>query len=403
MLYPKENTEVEMGQAVKFIAQLTDMQGHAVSDAKASITVSDPEGKVIVAIPAASDKEGTYRSDAWSIPHRALEGRWKFTVEVESAVARGSGSSSFGVKDSTSEVLLNKYGFWLDAPTLRNIVPDLYGERGDARNGMIRWGGFLPGSHVLPANWVEIHWREGNYALDNPAAVRRFMLKQLGDLGMTPIRDIGQITPMQFKQWNAWRVKVMGQFSYEDVEYVIFFAPEVNETYAIGTTVVLPPAHVDAHELLRISFAVFPELHAAGVAPEPLLKLLPGPELTSPPLGTRFQGLAQPIVLQWSAVKSLASDEYYEVAVDYNDREGNPTVKFTTRETQLVLPEMLYSKPNCHVFNWQVTLMRQTGLNEKGQLVGDPISYNSLYWYVWWSYPPGEKEPFTTACPNDQF
>lgn len=403
VLYPKENTEVEMGQPLKFIAQVADSQGSARSDAQATIVVRDPEGKTVAAILTSSDKEGTFRSDAWAVPHRTLEGKWTFTVDAETGSGRGSSSASFEVKYSTSEVLLNKYGFWLDAPTLRGIVPQLYAEKGDAHNGLIRWGGFIPAGHILPENDVEIQWRDGSYALDDPASVRRFMLEQLGDLGITKIRDIGTISPMPFKQWNAWRAAVRGEFGYQDLQYVIFYAPEVNKTYAIGTTVVLPPPNLDAHAFLRDSFAVFPEIHAAGVAPDPLPRLAPAPVLLGPPLGARFLGLSQPIVLHWSPVKELAQDEYYEVAVDYNYGETTPSVRYATRETQFVLPQALYGKPNCQVFNWQVTLKRQTGVDDKGQPVGDALSYNSLYWYVLWSYPPGDQQPFSTLCFNEQF
>lgn len=54
-----------------------------------------------------------------------------------------------------------------------------------------------------------------------------------------------------FKQWDAWRVGESGQFSYEDVGWLIFYAPEVDKTYFIGTTVVLPWPSIDAHAALR--------------------------------------------------------------------------------------------------------------------------------------------------------
>jgi len=402
-LYPKQDSELEMGQSVKFIARVTNAKGDIVSNAQVTIKVNDPSGKIIAAIPAVSDIDGVYRTDFWAIPHRAPEGTWRVALEAKTGDAQGSGSGSFKVMASMSEVLLNKYGFWLDAPGLKGIVPQLVAERGDARNGLIRWGGIIPAQHVQPENWVEVHWREGDYHLENGEAVRRFMLKELGDLGFTPVRDIGPFQPIQFKHWNAWQVGARGQLQYTQMEWVIFYSPEINKTYAIATTVVLPPAGVNPHAMLRESFAVFPDVHAAGVAPETLPRLLPGPELLSPPLAARFQGLAQPIVLQWKPVKELAKDEYYEVLVDYNYREGNPAVKLTTRQTRITLPETLYRTPNCRVFNWQVTLKRQTEVDDAGQFKGDPISYSSLYWYLLWSYPPGVKEPFIMACPNAQF
>jgi hypothetical protein len=142
---------------------------------------------------------------------------------------------------------------------------------------------------------------------------------------------------------------------------------------------------------------------AQGVAPQPLPRLLPPPELVSPELGTRVLGTSQPILLVWKPIKELAEDEYYLVSVDYNYVEANFVVEYTTRETQFTLPDSLYRLPNCGVFNWQITLMQQTGVGQDGQWEGKPISFRSLYWYIEWRYPPGEDAPFDPLCPNAQF
>jgi hypothetical protein len=107
--------------------------------------------------------------------------------------------------------------------------------------------------------------------------------------------------------------------------------------------------------------------------------------------------------LRWQPVRELAEDEYYQVVVDYNYGEGNPQAVFTTRETQLTLPESLYHEPNCGVFNWQVTLMGQAATDEDAALAGEPISRPSLYWYVEWRYPSDAPAPFPAKCPNAQF
>ncbi|HLO34054.1 MAG TPA: hypothetical protein VK249_33220, partial [Anaerolineales bacterium] len=229
------------------------------------------------------------------------------------------------------------------------------------------------------------------------------MLGQLGDLGFTPVRNLGPFQQVKFKNWDAWQVKARGQYLRYDGQWMIFYAPEIDKTYAIGTTVVLPPTGLDAHTYLRDSFEVHPEVHAEGVAPKPLPRLLPSPELVSPEIGTRFYGTKQPIILMWKPVRELAEDEYYLVSVDYNYDEANPGLEYTTRETQITLPESLYHLPNCGIFNWQVTLMHRTGANKNGQPDGDPISFSSLYWYVQWSYPAGEEAPFKPLCPNAQF
>jgi hypothetical protein len=347
-------------------------------------------------MPALHGSEGIYRTAAWTLPHRTLEGTWDLRVEARSARAQGGCASSFQVRNSASEVLLAKYGFWLDAPKLR-AEPRLLVEKGDARNGMIHWGGSVAGLHSTPMNYVDVHWRESQYSLETAEAARRFMLEGVGDL--ENIRSLGPIQPLQFKHWPAWQMECRGEFEENEIESVVFYAPEVDKTYAIITILALPPRNIpDPHARLRDSFAVFPDVHATGVAPKPLPSLLPGPELISPPLAARFQGVEQPIILQWKQVKDLDEGEYYEVAVDYWYRETHPTVRFAARETQLTLPETLYHSPNCAVFNWRVTLKRQTGLEDDGQPIGEPLSYSSLYWYLWWQHPPGQEE-FPVLCP----
>lgn len=396
-LYPGEDSELEMGRSMKLTVQVSDAQGEVVSDAQVASTVRDPGSETIAVIPAVYGSEGIYRTDYWTLPHRMPEGTWNVLVGAETGSAQGSCSSSFEVKNSTSEILLAKYGFWLDAPDFRIPVLQIGSERGDARNGLIRWGGSSSGMHIVPADYVEVHWREGNYRLENPEAVRQFVMEEgLGDLN--DLRSIDLIQSVQFKHWDAWKAEC-GTHSWEEMELMIFYVPEVDKTYAIATTVTLPLVGLDLHEILRGSFAVFPDVHATGVAPEPLPQMLPGPELISPPLAARFQGLEEPSVLQWKPVKELAEDEYYEVVVIYFYRESFPGDHFTTRQTQFTIPETLYRSPNCSVFNWRVTLMRQTGLGDDGQPRGEPISHQSLYWYFWWQYPAGEEPDFPRLCP----
>ena len=397
ILYPGEDTEMEMGQSTKLTVQVTDLQGDAVSDAQVTITVRDPQGEAVAAIPASHGGEGVYRTADWTLPHRVLEGTWDLLVEARVGQVQGNCPGSFEVKNSPSETLLAKYGFWIGKPNLC-AEPGILEEKGDARNGMIRWGGAVPGMHIKPANYVEVHWREGDHGLEDPQAVRRFMLEGVGDL--KDVRTIGPIQPLPFKGWEAWRAEGR-TYSWEEIEWVVFYAPEVDRTFAIATILTLPPSIPDPHGRLRDSFALFPDVHATGVALEPLPRLLPGPELVNPPLAARFQGVEQPVTLRWKPVKELAEDEYYKVAVDYIYKEAWPVVAFTTRETQLTLPETLYRSPNCGFFNWRVTLKRQTRLGDDGQPIGEAVSYPSLYWYFWWQHPPGEQD-FPPACPYTQ-
>lgn len=403
LLYPTADSVVEMGNCIRGIVQVRDGQGAPVNDARVTMSFIDPGGSQVAEIGMTAGAGDAYRSQEWTIPHRVEDGAWKIVVKAERGREVGEAGGTLLVKNSTSEYLLENYGFWLDAPRMRDIQPQLAAERGDADNGLIRWGGVLPNQHIFVENWVEIHWRKGKRRLDGTESVRRFLLEELGDLGFTPLREIGTFTPTKFKGWEAWQAQARGQLERYDMQWVVFYAPEVDKTYALATTVVLAPMGMDPHAALRESFEVVAKPEARGVAPKPLQDLMPGPRLISPPVGEKFKGLEEPIVLEWEAVRELADDEYYEVVVDYNFRESSIKIPFSTRETRLTLPTELYAYPNCGVFNWRVTLKRQTGRREDGSPTGEAVSFPSLYWYVLWEYPAGEVKPFFSYCPNAQY
>jgi hypothetical protein len=387
-----------MGQSLRSIVILTSDDGTPVREARLTAAVIDPAVQVMAEVVAVGDEQGVYRTPPWIIPHRGLAGDWTLEFAAVSWEAKGGAVAPFRVIPSTSEELLARYGFWIDAPTLRGIDPVLAGEFGDADNGRILWGGALPAAHVLPAAWIEIQWRHGSRPLDSAQDVLRFFREDLGRFGFTAIRALGPITPTTFKDWPAWQVDGRGEFHQDQVEWVVFYAPEVDRTYAIGTTVVLPPAGIDAPAQLRDSFAVFPEVRAEGVAPAPLPDLLPAPELRDPPLGAEFRGEI-PITLAWDWVRPLEEDEVFVVNVDYNYGEANPQHTYTTRQVSLTLPTSLYRTPNCGVFNWQVSVVRE----DLGAPRGRAVSYDSLYSYLLWVYPPGEARPFPLQCPNAQY
>jgi hypothetical protein len=401
ILFPVQSTTIVMGQSVKSIIEVRDDRGMAVSDAQVALTLTDAQGQDMGSGAAEFGAGDVYRNGGISVAHRSQEGTWILTVRASTAAADGSASVAFHVSSSVSEVLLHKYGFWIDAPTLRNIAPSLVKEQGDAADGMITWGGLIPQPHIFVENWLEVQWRTGDFKLETPEDVRDFMMGSLVDLGTYQVRALGPFERVKFKQWDAWQVIARAYLTLYGEQWMIFYSPEAGKTYAIGTTVALPPTGIDPHAALRDSFEVHPEVNAVGQAPEALPRRLPGPDLISPALGARVFGTVPPIVLRWAPPKELGPDEYFRVRVDYNYSETNTTVAYATRATELSLPAELYSRPNCGVFNWQVTMMRKTGVGTDGQPEGEPISYDSLYWYVEWLYPAGAA-PFKSRCPNPQ-
>ncbi len=402
LLYPTKGSRIEMGQALKAIIDVKDANGLPASEAGVQLNLIDSAGTTVATVPAHFGSGDVYRSEPWTIPHRSQPGAWTVTVSATTPEAEGSASTEFQVKESPSETLLRKYGFWVDVPRLNSIESSLMGEQGDAENGLIILGGVRPMQHIYLENWLEVQWRKGDFHITTPEGARDFMLVQIGSFGIYPVRQLGTFQPVKFKQWDAWQATARGQLAQYELEWMIFYAPEVDKTYVLGTLVVLPPPGIDAHEVLRQGFEVHPEVNAAAVAPNKLPRLEQAPLQIAPDLGTRFTGTDASIILKWEPIRPLAEDEYYQVQVDYNYSESNTVVKYTTRETELQLPAPLYDQPNCGVFNWQVSVMRQTGIDANGQPRGEPVSYNSLYWYVEWLRPQGERPPFTPKCQNPQ-
>ncbi len=391
-----------MGQQVRAIVAVKDAGGAPASQAQVELSLMDAAGNAATVLPAAFGSGDVYRSEGWTVPHRSQAGAWKLTVSARTGDAEGMTSTEFTVKESVSELLLRKYGFWVDAPRLNSIEPMLMKEQGDAQDGTIIWGGVRPMQHIYLENWVEVHWRAGEFPIASGDQARAFMLDQIGNFGIYPVRELAAFHPVKFKQWDAWLATSRGQLAQYDQQWMILYAPEVDKTFVIGTMVALPPPGIDAHDVLRQGFEVHPEVKAAAVAPDPLPKLEPQPRLVEPALGTRFVGSQATIVLKWEPSRQLTQDEYYQVQVDYNYSESNTVVNYDTRETEVTVPAALFDQPNCGVFNWQVTLMRKTGMDRDGKLVGKPVSYSSLYWYVEWLRPAGERPPFTPKCQNPQ-
>jgi hypothetical protein len=403
LLYPKDGSQLEMGKTVKCSLQVTDGKNNPVEDAKVNLAFYDPSGKLIGEVQGLSRPGGGYRGADFIIPHRSQPGQWQLTAKAKRGQAVSEASWILNIANSTSEYLLENYGFWLDAPRMRNIDPMLVSEKGDAANGLIRWGGLLTNQHIFVENWVELHWRTGRYPLETTEMVRSFLFTELGDLGFTPLREVDTFNKTDFKRWPAWQTRARGQLSRYDIQWLVFYAEEVDKTFALSTTVVLPPPGVDVHKQLRDSFEVEEEGKVNGKAPEPLLDLIPAPQLFGPFLATRFEGAGQRIILEWQPVRELSKGEYYEVVVDYNYRESNYKLNYTTRSTKFNVPKELFSYPNCGVFNWQVTLKRQTGTSKDGSPQSELVSFPSLYWYFLWDYPPGVTKPFASYCPNAQY
>jgi len=402
ILYPTGETSVVAGTPIRVTVHVTEAGGVDADGAAVEFDLRDGAGVLQASLEGAPGGQGVFRGPAWTIPIRAVGGSWSLDVRAAQEEAQGASASTFGVTPSMSRILHDKYGFWLEAPSLKGIISTLAAERGDASNGMIRWGGSLPAAHILPSAWIDVQWRRGDFGLTSSDAVRRFLLEDIGDLGASRVRSLGEPHPTKFKGWDAWLVPARGELRYEQVEWLVFYAAETDRTFALGTTIVQPPSGIDAHEALRRGLEVDTAWEASGVAPEPLPALLPGPVLVQPELEEVFSGARAAIDLRWGPLRALGEDEYYEVVVEYAYSEGKPLIRYATRETQLRLPSDLYDQPNCAVFNWYVRLMQSIGAPADEGMRGVPLSHPSPFSYFVWRRPAADPAPFPPLCPNEQ-
>ena len=109
----------------------------------------------------------------------------------------------------------------------------------------------------------------------------------------------------------------------------------------------------------------------AGPSPTPSLTPPPaGPALLDPPNGASFDATAEPIVLQWLAVKDLAADEWYMVELrDADDRDSLPHRGFTRDQSFRVPAEWRPAADGARRMEWRVSIVQVTGRRSDGGFI----------------------------------
>ena len=102
----------------------------------------------------------------------------------------------------------------------------------------------------------------------------------------------------------------------------------------------------------------------------------PAPALLGPPQNTAFEGAGTVIFLNWASVGILDPDEWYTIRVRRTGIIAQILPVVWTKATSWRLPADLYIEglTDPQRFTWQVNIMRQTGVDEDGNRVGEQIS-----------------------------
>ncbi|MGC8786864.1 MAG: zinc ribbon domain-containing protein [Anaerolineae bacterium] len=111
------------------------------------------------------------------------------------------------------------------------------------------------------------------------------------------------------------------------------------------------------------------------------------PRLIGPENQAEFHGGDAQIQLTWTPVGALAEDQWYALSLRFT-ADGIVHYSGTwTKETNWLVPRELYTKAGQseRAFQWDVTVMRQTGIKADGGLEGVALSPPSetriFFWY----------------------
>jgi len=111
------------------------------------------------------------------------------------------------------------------------------------------------------------------------------------------------------------------------------------------------------------------------------------PRLLQPATQTEVRGGSSQIKLSWESTGTLADDEWYSLSLCYQADGAVHCGGTWIKDTQWIVPAELYTKAgqNERVFQWDVTVMKQTGERPGGGREGAPQSPTSetrtFLWY----------------------
>jgi len=100
----------------------------------------------------------------------------------------------------------------------------------------------------------------------------------------------------------------------------------------------------------------------------------PAPALLAPPDGATFEGAETVILLNWTSVGILDTDEWYVLRMRRTGQVAQQLPMVWTKATSWRLPGDLYVEGVEQKFSWQLTIMVQTGTKADGTWEGEASS-----------------------------
>lgn len=120
----------------------------------------------------------------------------------------------------------------------------------------------------------------------------------------------------------------------------------------------------------------------------------PAPNLLLPADGASFTLAVDSITLQWASVGSLRENEKYMVTIeDVTDGSGKRLVDYVS-DTKYIIPITFRPGDNApHIFRWYVSVIRQSGTDDKGDPIWESAGQVSDQKVFSWQGIAGETKP----------
>ena len=148
----------------------------------------------------------------------------------------------------------------------------------------------------------------------------------------------------------------------------------------------LPTASPTFTASLARSSTPSPTYTATLVLPTKTAESAPAPHLSGPDDGSHFQGRKTEIILSWEGIGSLGEDEWYGVSLRFWAEDRVNYSGAWVKELQWRVPKELHHSPDPErpEFQWDVTVMRQTGTKPDGGRDGvsvSPVSETRVFYW----------------------
>ena len=159
-------------------------------------------------------------------------------------------------------------------------------------------------------------------------------------------------------------------------------------------------------DTLCIPKILFGDTIPPTAGPSPTASLTPppeGPSLLYPTDGMAIDSLEPPVVLQWTAVKSLGQDEWYMIEMsDADDRDSLPRRGFTRDPFFRVPQEWRPTTNEVRRMEWKVSIIQETGRRSDGGLIYTFGGNSSRPSYFMWqgAVPTPTPSPTATSTPE---